>query len=114
MRSTVVVLVTCPTLPQARRLANAVVRKRLAACVNCVPGVESLFWWGGKVDRAREALLIMKTTSRRFPQLQRAIRSLHPYQVPEILAVPVSSGSPPYLAWVASSVSASRSRRGRP
>ena len=102
--SSVVVLVTCPTRASARRIAEHVVRRHLAACVNLVPGVESVFWWQRRVDRAREVLLLMKTTARRFDQLQRAILSLHPYHVPEIIALPIVKGHTPYLRWVRTSV----------
>ncbi len=100
----VVVLVTCPSTAVARRLARQVVARRLAACVNLVPGVESVFWWQGKVDQAKEALLVIKTPARRFARLKRAIQALHPYEVPEILALAVRAGHQPYLDWVATSV----------
>ncbi len=99
-----VVLVTAPTRAVAQRLARALLSQRLAACVNIVPGVESMFLWQGKLDRAREVLLLIKTTARRVPALQRAIKAQHPYQVPEIIALPVSAGLAPYLQWVCTSV----------
>ena len=102
--SCLVVLVTCPTRAVARRIARAVVAQRLAACVNLLPGVESTFRWEGKIDRSREALLLIKTTSRRFASLARALTRLHPYAVPEIIALPVTAGAAPYLRWVAGSV----------
>ena len=100
----VVVFVTCPRGRVAQRLAMLVVTQRLAACVNIVPAVRSVFRWQGKVDQAEEALLLIKTTARRFPALSRAIKAAHPYDVPEIIALPIAQGSAPYLAWVASSV----------
>ena len=99
-----VVLVTCPRRPQAERLARLIVRERLAACVNVVPGVRSYFRWQGRIDRADEILLVIKTTFSRFPRLAATIRSHHPYDVPELIALPVSAGHPPYLAWVRDSV----------
>ncbi len=102
--SAIVVLVTSPTAAQARRLADALVRQRAAACVNLVPGIRSLFWWQGKVDQARETLLIIKTTRRRFEPLRRLVRRLHPYEVPEIIALPIGQGHPPYLRWIEKSV----------
>lgn len=99
-----IVLVTCPTRKVARRLADKLVNGRLAACVNVLPGIESTFRWQGKVDRCREMLLVIKTTARRFPQLRAAVRKLHPYDVPEIIALPVVAGHAPYLRWVRSSV----------
>ena len=99
-----VVLVTCPNRPVARRIAGAVVTKRLAACVNLLPGIESMFRWEGKIDRANEVLLVIKTTRRRYQALARAIQRLHPYDVPEIIALPVTAGAAPYLRWVSQSV----------
>ena len=99
------VFVTCPTRAAARRLAAALVTRRLAACVNILPGVESIFWWEGKMSRSREALLLLKTTKARLGTLTRAILTLHPYEVPEVIAVPVTAGHGAYLRWVASSVS---------
>ena len=101
----VVVFVTCPNLAAAKRIAEALVRRRLAACVSVCPGLSSVFWWQGRVDRARETLLVIKTTAPSFGRLSRAVCEVHPYDVPEILAVPVAAGHRPYLRWVRSSVS---------
>jgi len=100
-----VVLVTCPSRAAARRLATALVRRRLAACVNLVPAVESVFWWQGKLDRCREILLLIKTTAATFPRLSRAVAELHPYEVPEVIALPLAAGSASYLKWIRSSLS---------
>ncbi|MBI4343527.1 MAG: divalent-cation tolerance protein CutA [Candidatus Omnitrophica bacterium] len=104
------VLVTCPTPAVARRLARALLRQRLAACVNILPGVRSLFWWRGKVDQGKEVLLLIKTVRAHFPALRRRILSLHPYEVPEVIAFKIQAGHLPYLAWVASET-AKRGRR---
>ena len=98
--SVIIVLVTCPTHAAARTIARHLVTKRLAACVNIVPGLESLFYWQGKLDSCRELLLIIKTTRTGFERLQRAILRLHPYDCPEIIALPVVAGHRPYLKWV--------------
>ena len=98
------VLVTCPTTRQALRLAKVLVRRRLAACVNVVPAIRSLFWWQGKVDQARETLLLIKTTARRFEALRAAVCSLHPYDVPEVIALPITRGHRPYLQWIEDSL----------
>jgi periplasmic divalent cation tolerance protein len=100
----VVVLVTCPSRGVARRLATAVVRQRLAACANLIPQIDSTFWWQGKIDRCRETLLLIKTTSKALPRLRRIILRLHPYDLPEVIALPVAAGHRPYLQWVAASV----------
>lgn len=99
-----VVLVTCPTRVSARRIAQGLVQKRLAACVNIVPAIESLFFWEGRVDHAKEILLVIKTARHRFEALRKTILSLHPYQVPEIIALPIVVGHPPYLQWVRQSL----------
>jgi periplasmic divalent cation tolerance protein len=100
-----VVLVTCVKLTEARQIARSVVEKRLAACVNIVLGpVESVYRWKNKVARAREWLLIMKTTRKRLRALEEEVKRLHSYDVPEFVAVRVSEGSQEYLAWVADSV----------
>ena len=101
---TLVVLVTCPNRATARRLAQALLRRRLAACVNLVPSVDSWFWWQGKIDRAREVLLLIKTTRAAMEPLRRAIVALHPYDVPEVIALPIRHGHRPYLDWVRTSV----------
>ena len=104
----IVVLVTCPSRAVAGRLANNLVSRRLAACANVLPGITSLFWWKGKVDRCRETLLLLKTTAIGFERLRRAVLALHPYDVPEIIALPVGASHAPYRRWVASSVRQAR------
>lgn len=104
MNPALVVLVTCPDRAVAKRLAEALVRRRLAACVNIVPGIQSVFRWKGKVERASEVLLLIKTPAKAFQRLRQAIATLHPYDVPEIIALPVKAGHPAYLAWIAESV----------
>ena len=98
-----VVLVTAPTPERAAELARALVEERLAACGNVVPGLRSLYRWEGKVQDDAEALLVLKTTRRRFPALRARVLALHPYQVPEVLALPVEAGHAPYLDWIAAS-----------
>ena len=100
MADCVVVLVTCPTPRSARQLADILIRGRFAACVNIVPRVHSVFRWKGRVERAGESLLIVKTTAKRFPSLRRAVRAHHPHDVPEVIALPITYGHAPYLAWV--------------
>lgn len=100
----IVVLVTCPTATVARRIARDLVRRRLSACVNLLPHVESVFVWKGKLERCRELLLLIKTTAGRFEALRRAVIKLHPYEVPEVIALPLSAGHQPYLKWVREAV----------
>ena|SRR5271165_6135032 len=99
-----VVLSTVSSLEQGRRLARELVEQRLAACVNLIPKVESIYRWQGAVESAEEVLLVVKTTPARFAELRDKIAELHSYDVPEILALPVSDGSAPYLAWLGGQV----------
>jgi len=99
------VFVTCGSLAEARRIARAVVTKRLAACANIVvASVESIYRWKGKVEKAREILMVLKTTVKRLPALEREVKRLHRYDVPEFIAVPISEGSTEYLSWLKESV----------
>lgn len=97
-----VVLVTCPP-KQAAALAAGLVADRVAACVNVVPAVRSFYRWKGKVQRDGESLLVIKTTRARFARLRRAVLARHPYDLPEVIALPVVRGHAPYLDWVADS-----------
>ena len=100
-----IVLVTCGTIIEARRIANKVVRKRLAACVNIVLGpIQSIYRWKGKVQSEREVLIVIKTTVKRLVELEKEVKQLHSYDVPEFVVVPISAGSPEYLAWLEESV----------
>src|SRR5512138_3345971 len=94
------VLVTAPSAEKAAELARALVQERLAACGNVVPGLRSIYRWEGRVQDDAEALLLLKTTRARFEALRERVLALHPYQVPEVLALPVEAGSAPYLAWI--------------
>ncbi len=101
--SAVVVLCTAPPVG-ASDLARKLVEERLAACVNVLPAVLSCFRWEGRVESAEESLLVAKTTAELAPRLRARIVELHPYDVPEVLELPVSGGLPSYLAWLADSV----------
>jgi periplasmic divalent cation tolerance protein len=101
---TLVVLVTVPSADAGAAMARTLVAERLAACVNVVPGVRSVFWWDGQLQEEAEALLVLKTGRQRYEALERRILELHPHSVPEILALPVESGSRAYVTWVRESV----------
>ena len=88
---------------QAREAGRTLVAEGLAACVNILPGMTSLYVWQGKPEEASEVLLLIKTRRERYPALEARLRELHPYEVPEIIAVEVSAGLPAYLQWVAAS-----------
>ncbi len=101
-----VVLVTCPTSEVGDALARELVARGLVACVNLVPGVRSIYRWKGEICEDQEVMLVMKTTLSQVGELMEVIPSLHPYEVPEILALQVDSGLPAYLAWVRGAVGA--------
>lgn len=95
-----IVYCTCPDATAGDRIARELVGRRVAACVNQVPGLTSTYVWEGALAQEAEVLLLIKTTAAAYPRLEAALRELHPYELPEILAVPVSMGAPGYLAWV--------------
>lgn len=96
------VVVTCGSLPEARKIARAVVEKHLSACVNIFTApVESVYTWKGKLERSREHLLLIKTTAKRLKALEREVLRLHSYDTPEFLVLPIAAGSPAYLRWLA-------------
>jgi periplasmic divalent cation tolerance protein len=95
-----VVLMTAPDTETGERLGTQLVEERLATCVNVVPSLSSIYWWEGKVERAREALLILKTVEGRVAALRERAVGLHPYDVPELLVLEVMEGHEPYLEWV--------------
>ena len=101
MEPVLVVFTNLPDADSANSLAHALVESRLAACVNLMPAVRSVYRWQGQVEQASEVTLIVKTTQSRYPQLQRAIVSAHPYELPEVIALPVADGHAPYLHWIA-------------
>ncbi|MDH5831642.1 divalent-cation tolerance protein CutA [Luteimonas sp. M1R5S18] len=94
-------LCTCPDAASARRIADALVEARLAACVNVLPGITSVYRWQGKVEQADEVLLVAKTVRARLDALTRQVQALHPYELPEVVAVEISGGLPAYLDWIA-------------
>jgi periplasmic divalent cation tolerance protein len=101
-----VVLVTCGTLSEGRKIARGVLQKRLAACVNMLLGpMNSYYAWKGKLEVAREYLLVMKTTSNRLAELEKEVKRLHSYEIPEFIAMAITDGSRSYLSWLRQSVS---------
>lgn len=97
------VFCTVPDADTAERIASAVVESKSAACASIVPGLVSVYRWKGEICRSPELLLIMKTTAEQYPMLERQLRSLHPYEVPEIVAVDIAEGSADYLSWIEAS-----------
>lgn len=97
----ILVINNCPDTATADKIARELVERRLAACVNIMPACRSLYQWQGAVESAEEIPLLIKTTAALYPALQAAIQALHPYEVPEIIALPIAHGLPAYLDWVA-------------
>jgi periplasmic divalent cation tolerance protein len=99
-----IVLTTTSSEDEARRIANDLVENQLAACVNLIPQIESIYRWQGKVESSREWLLLIKTTAGKFTSVRDAIRELHSYELPECIAIAIEDGSPDYLKWIEQSV----------
>ncbi|HEV3409153.1 MAG TPA: divalent-cation tolerance protein CutA [Chthoniobacterales bacterium] len=99
------VLSTFPDAETARRISTELVNEKLVACANLLPPVQSIYSWQGKLEEGAETLVFFKTTAARFPDLQAKLRELHPYEVPEIIALKLSDGLPDYLRWVDESCS---------
>ncbi|MGR8918642.1 MAG: divalent-cation tolerance protein CutA [Gammaproteobacteria bacterium] len=106
MSEALIVFCTCPDAATARRLAEAAVAGEHAACVNELAGVNSVFRWEGEVTVEREVLLLAKTTTAAYPGLAALWQALHPYELPELVAVPIATGSDSYLAWLNASTKA--------
>lgn len=100
----IIVLVTVPGVRVGNRVSKGILTSRLAACVTVISGVRSMYWWKGKIAQANEVMLVMKTTKSKYQKLERRIMDLHPYEIPEIIAIPLVAGSPRYIGWVASEV----------
>jgi periplasmic divalent cation tolerance protein len=100
----IVVFVTASNAEEAGRIADHLVQTRLAACVQILPQMESVYRWQGKIERQMEVLLIAKTVASKFAELDREVRALHSYETPEIVAFPLTAGSSAYLEWLSASV----------
>lgn len=104
----IIIFITTPNKKEAERIAAGLIKSRLAACVNILQNVHSLFWWQGKMDSAKEALLIIKTRKALINKLIKKVKALHSYQVPEIIALPIILGNKEYLRWIDESTRQSR------
>ncbi|WP_240162495.1 divalent-cation tolerance protein CutA [Glaciimonas sp. PAMC28666] len=93
-------MTTMPNLADADALAQQLVERKLAACVNILPGVRSVYLWQGVLERSDEVAMMIKTTTERYSELEEFIRSVHPYALPEIIAIPLAGGLPAYLEWI--------------
>jgi len=99
-----IVLVTGPSVEDAREIASAILQARVAACVNIIPGLESHYWWDGELKQDPEVLLLIKTTEAKLKELQKVVLENHPYDTPEFVAFPASAVAEKYMAWVRDSV----------
>ena len=105
MTKFIVVLVTATSKMEAGKIAKALLKKRLAACVNIIPGLTSFFHWKGKIEKANELLLVIKTKKTLFRKLEKEVLANHSYTVPEVIALPISEGSKNYIGWLESELS---------
>ena len=96
----VVILVTAKDKNEARKIANGLIKARLAACVNIIDKISSIFFWAGKIDQAKESLLVIKSQKEMLSKIIKLVKSLHSYKVPEIIALPIIAGDSPYLRWI--------------
>jgi len=104
----VVILVTAGSAKEAQRIAANLIKNKLAACVNIISGMQSVFWWEGKADKAKESLLMIKSKRSLLPKIIKAVRAVHSYEVPEIIALPIIGGERKYLRWIDDSIGKSR------
>lgn len=96
----IVILVTAGTEAEANKIAQILLKQKLVACVNIIPGVNSLFWWEGKIDKSCEVLLVIKTKSSFLKEVVESVKKNHSYEVPEIIALPIIGGNKDYLKWI--------------
>jgi len=94
------IFVTCSSRKEADAIIDSLLRKRLVACASMISGIVSRFWWKGRIDKASEVLVMLKTRSANFKKVEREVRRLHSYEVPEIVMLPVAAGSKAYLGWI--------------
>jgi periplasmic divalent cation tolerance protein len=104
VKNYVLVMVTCASQEEARKISGRLLAKRLVACANILPKVKSRFWWDGKLDSADELLITMKTVRANFKKIEAEIKRIHSYKVPEIIAVPITAGSRDYLDWISQAI----------
>ncbi|MEJ2214323.1 MAG: divalent-cation tolerance protein CutA [Gammaproteobacteria bacterium] len=98
--SAIVIYCTCPDIETAERISRLSVEQRMAACINMIPGITSIYTWDGNIQQDQEVLLVIKSTKDRFGDIQNLINDEHPYDLPELIAVPITESSPDYLEWI--------------
>ena len=97
----VVILITCASGKEAQGIANSLLTKRMIACANIISGVQSKFWWRGRIDKAKEVLMLIKARADNFKAIEKEVKRMHSYEVAEIIALPIVRGSSDYLKWIA-------------
>lgn len=98
--SAIVIYCTCPNIETAEKISRLLINQHMAACVNQLPGITSIYEWEGKIQRDQEVLLLIKTTEERFDAIRQLVIEEHPYELPELIAVPISQGLPDYIEWI--------------
>ena len=101
----IIILITANDAEEAQNIAELLLEQRLAACVNIVPDINSSFWWEGKLDKASESLLIIKTQAKKLPEIIQSVKTVHSNTIPEIIALPIIGGNQDYLDWIDNEVS---------
>ena len=96
----IVIFITAGSMEEAEKISEALVNERLAACCNIIEGVNSVFWWEGKVSRESEVLIMAKSIGALFERIEKRVKEIHSYEVPEIIALPIAAGSEDYLKWI--------------
>lgn len=104
----IAIFVTCPSRKEAARIIDPLLKTRLVACANIISGIESKFWWSGRIETAKEILVILKTKNKNFNKVEKEVRRMHSYEVPEVIALPIIAGSAAYLKWIDDSIKGSR------
>ncbi|MBD3272404.1 MAG: divalent cation tolerance protein CutA [Elusimicrobia bacterium] len=103
-----IIFITVPSKEEAQKIAHALLNEKQAACVNIIPAVDSWYWWEGKIDHSSELLLIVKTTGKQVAGIIQKVGKIHPYEVPEVIVVPIDDGNPDYLQWIHNSVTCAK------
>ena len=98
--SAIIIFITAPTSDKANEIADALVNERLAACATIIPQIKSIYWWEGKLCRDEEVMILAKSQKALFPEIMSRVQSLHSYEVPEIVSIPIVDGLPAYLEWI--------------
>jgi len=106
-----VIFITSGSEEEAKRLGRILTEEKLAACVNIIPGVESLYWWKGKIESSKEWMLVVKTQAKMVKEVVKRVKEIHSYEVPEVIALPIVEGNRDYLQWISDAL-ALRKRRG--